>query len=177
MTISRLAPVRPILLFTMPAVDRLHIDIASQQLLALSGLHEVLRYPVSTASQGTGSAKGSHQTPMGDHRIRLKIGAGCPLGAVFLGRRWTGEVIDDTLRARFPTRDWILTRVLWLQGLEPALNRGGDVDTLRRFVYIHGTHEERLIGQPVSFGCVRMRNADIADLYERVPADCRLRIE
>ena len=161
----------------MAQVDRLNIDIAGQRLRAFTGSREVFRYPVSTAAQGPGSAKGSLQTPTGDHRIRLKIGVGCPLGAVFLGRRWTGEVIDDTLRARFPTRDWILTRVLWLQGLEPALNRGGDVDTLRRFVYIHGTHEEEFVGQPVSFGCVRMRNADIADLHDRVATGCRLRIE
>jgi hypothetical protein len=161
----------------MSEVDRLHIDIASQQLLAFAAAREVFRYPVSTAARGTGSAKGSLQTPTGEHRIRLKLGAGCPLGAVFLGRRWTGEVIDDALRARFPTRDWILTRILWLQGLEPESNRGGDVDTLRRFVYLHGTHEEELIGRPVSFGCVRMRNVDIADLYERVPTGCRVRIE
>ena len=161
----------------MPAMTRLHIDIARQELTAFTDSRELMRFPVSTAARGVGSGKGSFQTPRGEHRVRIKIGAGCPLGAVFLARRWTGEVIDPALRRRFPARDWVLTRVLWLQGLEPNLNRGGDVDTLRRFVYIHGTHEEALIGQPVSFGCVRMRNADIADLFDHVPAGCRLRID
>jgi L,D-transpeptidase catalytic domain len=161
----------------MPEIDRLHIDITRQELLAFVGSRQVLRFPVSTAARGIGSGMGTLQTPVGEHRVRVKVGDGCPLGAVFHARRWTGEVIDQTLRERFPTRDWVLTRVLWLQGLEPKLNRGGDVDTFRRFIYIHGTHEEELVGQPVSFGCVRMRNADIADLYARVPTGCRLRIE
>lgn len=161
----------------MSELDRLHVDVARQEIVGFIGPREAVRLPVSTAARGIGSGAGTLQTPSGEHRVRIKLGVGYPLGAVFLGRRWTGEVLDQTLRQRFPMRDWVLTRVLWLQGLEPEVNRGGDVDTMRRFVYIHGTHEEDLIGQPVSFGCVRMRNADIVTLFERVPTGCWIRIE
>ena len=161
----------------MTPVDQLHVDIARQSIVGSMAGQEVVRYPVSTAARGIGAREGSFQAPSGDHRVRIKLGAGLPLGAVFLRRRWTGDVLDPPLRERFPSRDWVLTRVLWLQGLEPDVNRGSNVDTLRRFVYIHGTHEEDLVGQPASFGCVRMRSADIAALFDRVPTGCRVRIE
>lgn len=156
------------------AIDRLHLDVARQELVGVVGARESLRFPVSTAARGLGCGEGSLQTPHGAHRVRLKIGAGCPPGAVFRGRRWTGAVLDDALRTRFPDKDWVLTRILWLQGLERGVNRGLGIDTLRRFVYIHGTHEEDLVGRPVSYGCVRMRSADITVLFERVPAGCPL---
>ena len=161
----------------MSEVDQLRVSVTRQELSALAGKREVLRFPVSTAAGGIGFRKGSCQTPGGQHRVRVKVGRGCPLGAVLYKRRWTGEILNQELRDRFPTRDWVLTRALWLQGLEPDLNRGGDVDTLRRLIYIHGTHEEDLVGQPVSFGCVRMRNADIIELFDRVPAGCHVSIE
>jgi len=158
-------------------IDSLHLDVARQELIGLVGSREAVRFPVSTAARGPGCGKGTFQTPHGAHRLRIKIGAGCPQGAVFRARRWTGDVLDPALRQRFPGMDWVLTRILWLQGLEPGVNRGGDVDTLRRLVYIHGTHEEDLIGRPVSYGCVRMRNADVATLFDLVPTGCRIRIE
>lgn len=161
----------------MSEIEHLHLDVARQELTGFERSREILRFPVSTAARGLGCGAGSFQTPHGAHSIRLKIGAGCPPGAVFRGRRWTGEVLDEALRQRFPDTDWVLTRVLWLQGLEHGINRGDGVDTLRRFIYIHGTHEEDLIGQPVSYGCVRMRNADIAVLFEHVRTGCRLRID
>jgi len=98
----------------------------------------------------------------------LKIGEGCPLGAVFRRRRPTGEVFTPALAAGFPGRDWILSRILWLDGLQQGVNRGGRLDTLRRFIYIHGTADEHLVGQAASHGCIRMRNADIVDLFDRV---------
>ena len=147
---------------------RIIISIADQTLRLRSGDMDSLVARVSTAARGTGCRAGSFCTPLGLHRIRLKIGAGCEPGAVFVGRRPTGEVLTPALRARFPGRDWILTRLLWLEGLEPGINRGGDVDTLRRFVYIHGTDDEQRIGEPVSHGCVRMRNDDVIRLFDAV---------
>jgi lipoprotein-anchoring transpeptidase ErfK/SrfK len=161
----------------MPEIERLHLDVARQELIGSLGAKEMLRFPVSTASRGLGCREGSFQTPHGAHRVQLKIGAGLPMGAIFRGRRWTGEVLDEAIRRRFPDTDWVLTRILWLQGLECGVNRGGGVDTLRRFVYVHGTHEEDLVGRPASYGCVRMRNTDIALLFDRVPAGCPIQIE
>lgn len=152
----------------LPALPRICVSIA-QQTLTLELPHGAQRrYDVSTGANGAGCHAGSFCTPTGAHRVRLKIGAGCPLGTVFVRRRPTGEVFSPELAERFPARDWILTRILWLQGLEPGVNRGGLVDTLRRYVYVHGTADEHLIGQPASHGCVRMRNADLAELFDLV---------
>ena len=108
-------------------------------------------------------------TPRGRHIVRAKIGAGVPLHSVFVRRRPTGEIWTPELHARYPGRDWMLTRILWLSGREPGFNRLGDVDTMRRMVYIHGTHEFAELGKPGSHGCVRMKNSDIAELFELVP--------
>lgn len=136
-----------------------------------------MAFEVSTAARGAGCTSGSHCTPTGLHRIRLKIGAGCAPGTVFVGRRPTGEVLTPDLHERFPGRDWILTRILWLEGLQRGVNRGGDVDTLRRFVYIHGTADEAAIGQPASHGCVRMRNRDIVRLFDAVSGGTRVDLQ
>ena len=127
-------------------------------------------WPVSTALKGAGNQKGSWQTPLGRHRIRARIGAGQPLGAVFRARRPTGEVHDAGLAATFPDRDWILTRILWLCGEEPGVNRGGNVDSQRRYIYIHGTPDSEPMGVPRSHGCIRMRNMDVRALFDWVPA-------
>lgn len=128
----------------------------------------IARYPVSTAARGPGERNGSNGTPRGRHRIRARIGAGAPSGAVFVGRRPTGEVWNPELHARHPGRDWILSRILWLTGREPGVNRGADVDTLRRYIYLHGTPDSEPMGVARSHGCIRMRNADVIDLFERV---------
>ena len=140
------------------------IDIAKQQLRFGKRI-----YPVSTAKNGCGEKNGSFCTPRGRHVVRAKIGAGQPLGAVFVRRRPTGEVWTPELHARYPGRDWMLTRILWLSGKEPDVNRLGDVDTMRRFIYIHGTHDYADMGKPGSHGCIRMRSADIAELFDLVP--------
>ncbi len=128
----------------------------------------VREYAVSTSKNGAGEQCDSDCTPRGKHIIRAKIGAGQPLNAVFVGRRPTGEVYSSELGERYPGRDWILTRILWLSGCEPGFNRLRQVDTMRRFIYIHGTNDEQRIGNAVSHGCIRMHNRDIVGLFDAV---------
>lgn len=149
---------------------KLKILIDSQTLELLDDNGQLIkRYPVSTAKNGAGEQFGSYRTPRGRHYIRAKFGAGRPYAAVFRGRRWTGEVCTPALYQAQPERDWILSRILWLCGREPGFNRLGRVDTFRRYVYIHGTPDELPVGgPPLSHGCVRMRNADVIELYDLV---------
>lgn len=147
------------------------ISIPRQTLTLSADDGGVLRsYPVSTAANGPGERSGSHCTPRGLHIVRAKIGAGQPAGAVFVARRPTGEVWGPELAARHPGRDWVLSRILWLSGCEPGYNRLGEVDTMRRFIYIHGCADSAPMGMPLSIGCVRMRNADVIELFDLVPA-------
>lgn len=148
---------------------KIRIDAAKQELTLLDGDKVLKRYAVSTAKNGLGEKNGSFQTPRGQHIVRAKIGAGQPAGTVFVRRRPTGEVWSPELYAKYPGRDWILTRILWLSGTERGRNRLGDVDTMRRYIYIHGSHELAEMGKPGSIGCVRMRNKDIVELYDLVP--------
>jgi len=141
------------------------IDIPTQTLTLREGTRALKTYSVSTASRGAGEKNGSLCTPRGRHLVRAKIGAGQPLNAVFVRRRPTGEVWSPDLHARYPGRDWILTRILWLSGLEPGRNRLGDVDTMRRYIYIHGCPDTAEMGKPGSIGCIRMRNRDIVELF------------
>lgn len=152
----------------------IRISIPEQQLVLLEKKQPLAVYPVSTARNGPGEQRGSGCTPRGWHRIRIKIGAGQPPNAVFVGRRPTGEIYSPDLAAQYPNRDWILTRILWLTGLESGRNRGGDCDTLRRFVYIHGCPDTVPMGMPLSHGCIRMRNQDLLELFERVMAGDRV---
>ena len=140
---------------------RIEIDLGRQQLRYGSKT-----YPVSTAKKGPGELNGSLCTPRGRHIVRAKLGAGQPLNAVFVRRRPTGEVWTPGLHERYPGRDWILTRILWLSGCEPGRNRLGEVDTMRRYIYIHGSPDSAEMGKPGSIGCVRMRNRDIVELFE-----------
>jgi len=139
------------------------IDLDKQQLT-----FQGKTYSVSTAKKGAGEKNGSFCTPRGRHIVRAKIGAGQPLGTVFVRRRPTGEVWSPALDAKYPGRDWILTRILWLSGREPGKNRLGDVDTMRRYIYIHGSPDRAEMGKPGSIGCVRMHNKDIVELFELV---------
>lgn len=125
-------------------------------------------YSVSTAKNGVGCEKNSGCTPLGAHIIRAKIGAGAAENTVFVGRRPTGEIWTPELAALHPERDWILTRILWLSGKEPGKNRLGNVDSMQRYIYIHGTPDTEPMGQPCSHGCVRMRNADVVELFDLV---------
>jgi L,D-transpeptidase YbiS len=155
----------------------IHISIAAQRLQLRTGNRVHREYAISTARNGAGEANGSGCTPRGWHVIRIKIGAGCPPDTVFVGRRPTGETYTPALRTQFPERDWILTRILWLSGSEPGCNRGGTVDTLRRYIYIHGSPDDVPMGIAGSHGCVRMRNADIIELFDHVTAGQRVLIE
>ena len=130
----------------------------------------IRRYSISTARLGVGEKRGSFCTPRGRHIIRAKIGAGQPVNTVFVGRRPSGEIYSPELAAKFPGRDWILTRILWLSGCEVGFNRLGEVDTMQRYIYIHGSPDTEPMGIPGSIGCVRMHNSDVADLFDRVPA-------
>ena len=155
----------------------IHVDIAAQELRLEGGGRTLWQTEVATAKNGPGERDGSECTPRGWHRIRAKIGAGCPANTVFVGRRPTGEIYSPQLRAQYPGRDWILTRILWLSGLEPGHNRFGEVDTMRRYVYIHGCPDEDAMGIPSSHGCIKMRNRDVIELFDRVPAGTRVHIE
>jgi lipoprotein-anchoring transpeptidase ErfK/SrfK len=152
------------------------ISIADQTLALIEPGKANRVYPISTAGNGPGEKTGSECTPRGRHVIRACIGAGQPVNTVFAGRRPTGEIYTPELYNQQPGRDWILTRILWLSGCEPGFNRLGDVDTMRRYIYIHGTPYEQQIGTAVSKGCVRMRNEDIIDLFDRVAAGTAVEI-
>ncbi len=160
----------------MPAGPERYLDISiTKQQLAIVENGAVSRlFPVSTAKNGPGQRRGSYCTPTGWHRIRAKIGAGQPLNSVFIGRRPTGEIYSPQLAAAQPQRDWILSRILWLNGLEPSFNRYGEVDSGWRYIYIHGTPDELLRGMPESHGCIRMANADVIELFDLVAAGCRV---
>jgi lipoprotein-anchoring transpeptidase ErfK/SrfK len=148
---------------------KIEIDISRQQLVLREGERILRTYSVSTARKGAGEKNGSFCTPRGRHIVRAKIGAGQPANTVFVRRRPTGEVWSPELHARYPGRDWMLTRILWLSGCEPGKNRLGDVDTMRRYIYLHGSPDTAEMGKPGSIGCVRMRNRDIVELFDLVP--------
>ena len=144
------------------------ILIGKQQLLLLNNGQIITKYPVNTAKNGIGEQQNSGCTPRGKHQIRAKIGAGQAKGRVFVGRRPNGEIYSPALDRTHPERDWILSRILWLSGLELGVNRLGNVDTMRRYIYIHGSPDYCVTTEPQSHGCIRMKNKDIIDLFERI---------
>ena len=151
------------------AAQALVVDVTSQRMFLFEAGRLIGSYPVSTAERGTGNREGSLQTPLGLHRVDEKIGAGAPAGMIFRARQSTGQRADIlTGPEERAERDDVTSRILWLSGLEPGVNQGGDVDSKRRYIYIHGTPEEGRIGQPASHGCVRMTNADVIALFDRV---------
>ena len=159
-------------------MSRIHIRLDLQYLDLYEENEELIeRFAVSTATKGPGELRGSNCTPRGAHIIRAKIGAGQPEGTVFVGRRPTGEIYSPELAAKYGKRDWILTRILWLSGCERGFNRLGPVDTMRRYIYIHGTPDTVELGKPGSHGCIRMRNCDIIRLFDQVPVGTPVFIE
>lgn len=157
----------------------MHIQISIQdQTLKVFNAQKklVAQYLISTATNGAGCEKNSGCTPLGAHIIRAKIGAGAPDNAVFVGRRQTGEICSPELMAQFPNRDWILTRILWLSGTEVGKNRLGNVDTMQRYIYIHGSPDSAQMGVPGSHGCVRMKNSEMIALFDLVPVGTTVNI-
>ena len=156
---------------------RIEISISQQTLTLFDDFGSVKsKYAVSTAANGSGCEKDSGCTPLGAHIIRAKIGAGAEPNAVFVGRRATGEICTPELMAQFPNRDWILTRILWLSGKEIGKNRLGNVDTMQRYIYIHGTPDNTDMSNIGSHGCVRMRNSDVISLFDAVQIGTRVLI-
>ena len=131
---------------------------------------------IATATNGPGESFGSECTPRGSHKVRAKIGAGCQENAVFVARRFTGEVFSESMRQEYPDRDWILTRIMWLSGLEPGKNRLGSVDTMRRYIYIHGCPDSDPMAIPSSHGCIKMRNNQVIELFEIIDVGTKVYI-
>ena len=154
----------------MEYLPRIEIDISTQQLSLFTNT-SIITYSVSSAKSGSGQSSGSGCTPSGQHSVRAKIGAGASPGAVFVGRRLTGEIYSTALANACPHRDWILSRILWLSGSELGYNRLGNVDTMQRYIYIHGTPDSEPMGVALSHGCIRMRNDDVIELFDMVSTD------
>jgi lipoprotein-anchoring transpeptidase ErfK/SrfK len=162
----------------MPEPDPLiKVSIDEQRLQLVQDGQVVMDVAVATAANGPGEIRHSECTPRGWHVIRAKIGAGCAADTVFVGRRPTGEIYTPALKAAHPGRDWMLTRILWLSGLEPGRNRLGDVDSMRRYIYIHGCPDEDAMGVPSSHGCVKMRNTAVIELFDRVTVGTKVLIQ
>lgn len=147
---------------------RIEINISQQHLYIYEGDKVVFDTAIATAANGAGEVNGSECTPRGRHVVRAKIGAGSEPNTVFVARRPTGEIYSPELRTQHPGRDWILTRILWLCGTEPGRNRFGNVDTMRRYIYIHGAPVDDAMGVPSSHGCIKMRNSDVIELFDRI---------
>ena len=156
---------------------RIEIDLTSQW-LSLFGDDGacIRRYRVSTALNGAGEQNDSGCTPRGRHVGRARIGGNAPPGAVFSGRRATGEVWSRELARQQPERDWILSRILWLSGCERGRNRLGSVDSMRRYIYIHGTPDTEPMGVARSHGCIRMRSRDVIELFDLVDVQTEVEI-
>jgi lipoprotein-anchoring transpeptidase ErfK/SrfK len=152
----------------MTPQQQIIVSIADQRLQLRKNGKVTIDVMVATAGNGPGEVSGSECTPRGRHIVRAKIGTGCPIYTVFTGRRPTGEVYSEQLRRTYPDRDWILSRIMWLSGQEVGKNRLGNVDSMRRYIYIHGSPDEEIHGQPNSHGCVRMKNADVIRLYDAI---------
>lgn len=162
----------------MSKIHSIHVSVAEQQLDGYNQQGDnVFSCRVATAKKGVGQQYGSECTPIGKHIIRAKIGQHQPRNTVFVARRPTGEIYTQELAETFPDRDWILTRILWLSGCEIDFNRLGQVDTMRRFIYLHGAPDSHEMGVPSSHGCIKMRNKDIIRLFDLVSIGTRVLIE
>lgn len=152
------------------------ISIKEQRLQLRDNDTVLMDCSISTAKNGPGELKNSECTPRGWHYVRAKIGAGAEPNSVFVGRRFTGEIYNPSLRSQDPDRDWILTRILWLCGMRPGMNRLGNVDTMQRYIYIHGCPDDDEMGIPSSHGCIKMRNDEVITLFDEVSVGCRVYI-
>lgn len=149
-------------------IESIEISVAQQTLIAKVTEDRSLIYSIASAKNGVGQQFGSECTPLGQHYVRAKVGAGQVANTIFVGRRASGEIYTEELAKQQPNRDWILSRILWLSGNEVGHNRLSSVDTMRRFIYIHGAPDSHAMGVPSSHGCIKMRNQDIIELFDRV---------
>ncbi len=167
----------------MPSISYIIVNIDQQRLYCIDRYDKkICDYPVSTSKLGIGSQNGSFKTPLGEHSIAQKIGEGCAINEVFIGRQAVGVLEELRAENKPLPEDIISSRILWLQGEDAGMNKGvnnrGDlVDSYQRYIYIHGTSEENKIGQPASHGCVRMCNADIVKLFDLVDEGCKVIIQ
>jgi lipoprotein-anchoring transpeptidase ErfK/SrfK len=155
---------------------KINISITKQTLTLFIGKKIIKKYLVSTSAKGGGNEKNSNKTPLGKHIIRAKIGADTQINTVFVGRRATGEIYNEKLAKKYPNRDWVLTRIIWLSGLEKGKNRLGKVDTMQRYIYIHATPGTEPMGIAKSHGCIRMRNTDLIELFTLVKVKTEVEI-
>ncbi len=162
----------------MSLISLLQVNVAEQTMHGFDNANQCLfKALISTATNGVGQISGSECTPLGEHRIRAKIGANQPVNTVFIGRRPSGEIYSEELGRANPNRDWILSRILWLCGNDIAYNRGGLVDTQRRYIYIHGAPDSHAMGVPSSHGCIKMRNSDMIELFDKVAVGTLVNIQ
>jgi lipoprotein-anchoring transpeptidase ErfK/SrfK len=140
------------------------VDVKKQNMKAIIDEKQVLEYVISTSKFGIGNIENSFKTPLGVHRVAEKYGDGAPAGRIFKDRIDTGA----NWKPGLPPDDYVLTRILRLEGLEPGINKGPGIDSYERYIYIHGTSQEESVGTPLSHGCVVMKNNDVIDLYDRV---------
>lgn len=155
----------------------IRVSLDDQRLDLIDDRTVLKSYSVSTSKYGAGEKADSYRTPRGRHVVHSMIGAGEPAGTVFRGRRKTGEIYSEELASQHPGRDWVLSRILWLSGTEAGKNCDGDVDTLRRYIYIHGTPYGNALGTPASIGCIRMSDDDVIELFDRVSPGAVVDIE
>ncbi len=159
-------------------MNSIKINVAEQQLSLLTEVGELLvQYSVSTSKFGTGNQNGSQQTPLGLHRVKDKIGGAMPVNEVYIGRVPHGNIDECKQQGVELPDDVIMSRIIWLDGMEPGRNQGGYVDTYQRYIYIHGTNHEDNVGTPSSIGCIRMRNQDVVDLYRQIEIGSEVLIE
>ena len=158
------------------SADSILVDISDQELIAYLEGGETAIYPISSSKYGVGNQEGSNRTPLGLHIVQEKYGSGLAAGSILKGRIATGEIASITHDPVATEDDYVTSRILWLKGAEPGLNQGPGIDSFERYIYIHGTHEEGLIGKPASHGCIRMKNDDIIELFEIVPIGTQVRI-
>jgi len=159
-------------------VNSIKIKVSEQRLSLFDEENNLLhQYPVSTSKYGTGSENGSEKTPLGLHRIKDKLGGAMPVNEVYIGRVPHGNLEECKANDVDLPDDVIMSRILWLEGMEPGRNQGGYVDTYQRYIYIHGTNHEDAIGSPSSIGCIRMCNADVVELFRLVESGSEVLIE
>ncbi len=162
----------------MSKISQIIVNISKQRLYCMDEQQHLLsEYPVSTSMYGAGNQEGSFRTPLGEHCIAQKIGKECSLDEVFIGREPQGQLAELMATDKPLPDDIITSRILWLRGLQMGINQGDGIDSYQRYIYIHGTPEENRIGEPASHGCVRMRNQDVAELFDKVEEGCRVLIQ